>query len=235
MTDFDGTLSPVVEDRDTAVPLRGVTEALALLADRLGLVAVISGRPVSFLARALQPPANLVLAGLYGAERSKAGQVSVLPEVWSWRHEIARAVAEARGAAPPGLEVEDKGLSVALHSRRAPGTSGWARSWAESKAASSGLVARPGRLAVELLAPVTPDKGQLVSELGARFDAVCFVGDDTGDLPAFGALRRLRALGKSTVAVGVGSAEAPAELEAAVDVLVDGPGQVVELLRYLAV
>ncbi len=43
----------------------------------------------------------------------------------------------------------------------------------------------------ELRPPVPTDKGTVVTELAAGLAAVCFVGDDTGDLPAFEALRRL--------------------------------------------
>ena len=89
-------------------------------------------------------------------------------------------------------------------------------------------------LAVEVLPPVPIDKGAVVEELAGELGAVCFMGDDTGDLPAFDALGRLRAAGRTTVAVGVASSEQPAGLAEAADVLLSGPHQAAQLLAYLA-
>ena len=48
--DFDGTLSPIVDDPEAARPLEGIVELLEPLADRFAAVALISGRPADFLA-----------------------------------------------------------------------------------------------------------------------------------------------------------------------------------------
>jgi trehalose 6-phosphate phosphatase len=50
--DFDGTLSPIVEDPQAARPLEGIVELLEPLAARFAAVALISGRPAAYLARA---------------------------------------------------------------------------------------------------------------------------------------------------------------------------------------
>src|ERR1700728_2860204 len=71
--DFDGTLSPIVEDPVGARPLPGVPELLRRLAGRLALVAVVSGRPTTFLAEVLGAPAGVTLVGLYGLELALAG------------------------------------------------------------------------------------------------------------------------------------------------------------------
>ena len=56
--DFDGTLAAIVPDPRDAVPLPGVPELLADLATEFALVAVISGRPTSFLSAGwARPPA----------------------------------------------------------------------------------------------------------------------------------------------------------------------------------
>lgn len=47
--DFDGTLSPVVDDPEAARPLQGVVEMLGPLASRFAAVAIISGRPAAYL------------------------------------------------------------------------------------------------------------------------------------------------------------------------------------------
>ena len=50
-----------------------------------------------------------------------------------------------------------------------------------------------------------------------------FAGDDVGDLDAFAALDRLRASGLWTCGVSRGGKETPPEVEAAADLVVDGP------------
>ena len=69
--DYDGTLSPIVEVPEAAVPAPGAVELLDELISRYGTVAVVSGRSVDFLADRL--PAGLVLSGIYGLESRRDG------------------------------------------------------------------------------------------------------------------------------------------------------------------
>jgi trehalose 6-phosphate phosphatase len=234
ITDYDGTLASIVDDPERARPLPGARDVLAALAQRLGLVAVVSGRTVDYLCTQLGGLPGLVLVGLYGMERDEAGRRWRDPGALVWVEQLRSSAEAAEREAPDGVDVERKGLAFTLHARRRPEALSWAKSWAEARAAATGLLARPGRLAVEILPPVAVDKGTVVAELAAPLDAVCFVGDDAGDLPAFAALGRLRHAGKHTVAVGVRSAEMPEALAGAVDLLVDGPLQAVALLGALA-
>ena len=234
LTDYDGTLALVVEDRDKAVPLPGARGIISALADRFAVVAVVSGRPVGYLESQLGRIPKVTLVGLYGLERIENGELRVMNTAAQWEEVVASAATSVAQAAPPGLEIEMKGQTLVLHSRRAPETLQWARQWAAERASSSGLVAQSGRSSVELLPPVHLDKGTVVEELTGALSAVCFFGDDIGDLPAFRALRRLRSEGKTTIAVGVESPEQPDELANAVDLLVRGPEQALALLSSLA-
>jgi trehalose 6-phosphate phosphatase len=64
--------------------------------------------------------------------------------------------------------------------------------------------------------------------------AACFLGDDLGDLPAFDALDRLAARsGADVLRVAVRSEEAPPELLARADLVVDGPPGALALLEEL--
>lgn len=233
LTDFDGTLSLVTEDRDRAAPLPGAREALAVLGERLGLVAVVSGRPVSYLAAHFGDLEDVRLVGLYGLEQSFRGQTSFRQGAAQWRDAVAGGAAELSRRAPAGTEVEHKGLTLAVHFRQRPEVAGWVARWAAEWGRATGLVVQEGRMSVELLPPVGADKGAVVTELAADLGAVCFLGDDSGDLPAFAALGRMRAAGKATMSVGVASAEQPPGMAAAVDVLVDGPVEAVALLSWL--
>jgi trehalose 6-phosphate phosphatase len=234
VTDFDGTLAPIVEDPAHARPLPGVPEVLAKLSGSLGLVAVVSGRPVDYLASHLQGNPRLLLVGLYGLEREQGGRRVTSDRALEWASTIASEADAAEQAAPSGVKIERKGLSFSLHARQQVAALPWLLAWAARCASVTGLRAQPGRLSVELLPPVDIDKGAVVDELAEGLDAICFLGDDRGDLPGFEALRRQRQAGKHVVTVGVESREQPRQLARAVDYLVDGPEGALELLLDLA-
>lgn len=230
LTDFDGTLAPIVVDPATAAPLPGVPEVLARLARRFAVVGVVSGRPVSYLVDRLGE--GLWLAGLYGLEVFDRGQLVVSPAGERWRAVVAETTREA--VAELGSVVEDKGLSLVLHHRAAPDQESPLRAWAEDAAARTGLVVRPAKSSVELAPPVETDKGTVVARAAAGAAAACFFGDDVGDLAAFGALDRLAATGAHVVRVAVRGPEAPPELIGRADVVVDGPEGALALLSRLA-
>jgi trehalose 6-phosphate phosphatase len=234
LTDFDGTLSAIVDDPGAAVALPGVTAVLARLAARYAKVAVISGRPVAYLVEHLGPAPGLELVGLYGLERVSDGVPHQHPEAVRWRSVVDGVAAAAVLAAPAGIQVEHKGLAVTLHVRTAPALTGWIEAWAAQAAADTGLEALSGRRSIELRPPVAADKGTVVDELVAGLEAICYLGDDRGDLPAFAALARLAQQGRHTLAVAVASDEAPAELLAAADLVVAGPDGALALLEALA-
>lgn len=236
LTDFDGTLSPIVVNPDEAGPLPGVIEALSELAVRYGRVAVISGRPVRYLVEqlgAVEGP--LVLSGLYGLEEARRGEgrawdVTELPEATAWRGVVEQAADRADAELPEEVFVERKGLSVTLHWRRHATVAATAEAWAERAAAELGLGLHGGKKSAELRPPLDRDKGTVVMELAGSFRAACFMGDDVGDLPAFDALR---ALDGATVGVAVTSSEIDPRVLEAADVVVDGPERALAFLRQL--
>lgn len=238
ITDFDGTLSPIVEDPAAAGPIAGAVDALHALATVFGRVAVVSGRPVSFLRHRLEidlrPESSIVLSGLYGLEWLEDGTFRTEEAALSYRPAIDEVTRSAEQAAPPGVVVERKGLSVTVHVRTAPRHTEWARAWAVAAASTSGLSLHEGRQSFELRPPVDVDKGTVVASLIEGRRSACFLGDDHGDLPAFDALDRLAAsTAAEVVRVGVRSPEAPAELIERADMLVDGPEGSLRFLRSL--
>jgi trehalose 6-phosphate phosphatase len=233
--DFDGSLAPIVLDPAAAVPLPQARDVLARLATHLGRVAVVSGRPATFLRDALAIDA-VSYVGLYGLEQIVGGELVVDERVAPWLDAVARA-ADAADAELPGLRVERKGsTALTVHWRDQPDRGPEATAWAGAAADRFGLDAPlRGRMAVELRPPVPVDKGTTVRELARGSRAAAFAGDDAGDLPAFAALRELAAEGalEHAVTVGVASAESPAEVLAA-DVDVDGPAGLATLLGEVA-
>ena len=93
-------------------------------------------------------------------------------------------------------------------------------------------------MAIELRPPIDVDKADADRARSSTASTVgAFAGDDYGDLPAFAALARARsptAGCRRAVRIGVHSTEAPPELAAAVDVLVDGPAGLLALLTRVA-
>jgi trehalose 6-phosphate phosphatase len=233
--DFDGSLAPIVLDPGAARPLPAARAALARLVPALGRVAVVSGRPASFLHDAL-PIDGLDHVGTYGLERIVGGDVVLDERVRPYVDAVARAADEAE-AALPGLRIERKGeVAVTVHWREQPERGDDAARWAADAAQRLGLDAPlRGRMAVELRPPVPVDTGTTVADLARGMEVAAFAGDDAGDLPAFAALHALADGGAlaHAVSIGVTSDESPPAVHAA-DVVVDGPPGLATLLDALA-
>ena len=235
--DFDGTISEIVDDPAAARPVEGVAGLLADLADRLAVVAVVSGRSAHQLLEWLGP--DVEIWGSHGAERTLDGSVEVAETARPYLEVMSRVADEARGALRShGVVVEDKGVMLGLHYRRAEDTRRAARraeEVARDLAGQNDLLVGKGRMVVEIKPPVEFTKADVVRrrarELG--LEAAAFIGDDVVDLPAFDALDELARDGVATVRVGVDSSEAPAEVVDRADVVVDGPRGVVEWLSLL--
>ncbi|HEV2451419.1 MAG TPA: trehalose-phosphatase [Streptosporangiaceae bacterium] len=194
--DFDGVLAPIVADPATSAMPGRVTAVLARLAGPLGLLAVISGRPVDFLADRVRVP-GVRLLGSYGMEQIHDGILQMVPEVSPWLgpvREAGRTLTRLLDGSP-GLRVEEKSVSVAVHWRQAPDQAAAAsevRRVTARIAAETGLRLEPGKLVEELRPPVAVDKGSAVSALLAgeeNLATVAYAGDDLGDIPALRAVR----------------------------------------------
>ncbi len=239
--DFDGTLSVVVGDPDSAVLVPGALEALVEVSEVLSHVVVVSGRPASFLASRVGagPNGRIGLYGLHGVERWDGTKAVVAKAADAYRNRVAAAVAAAEQSGVEAMVVEDKTYSVTLHWRRAEAsgvasTAGLATRLGRRLAAENGLVVVTGKKSIELVAPIGIDKGTVVSELGARSAVVAYLGDDVSDLPAFGALDSLEASGATVARVAVSSNEAPPGLLDRADLVLDGPLDAGGLIAELA-
>ena len=250
--DYDGTLAPIVENPMQAKPQPGIIEALAKLAEQVGLVAIITGRPaqiaVSLAGLAGSAPdstpvdsltvKDLVVVGHYGMERwdARTGRLQTVeapPGVDRVRQELPSLLASLGLA---DADIEDKNLSLAVHVRRMPDP---VRAFAVIRdplmelASQADLAAEPGRFVIELR-PRGMDKGRALRQLAEDFGAqsVMFAGDDLGDVPAFDEVRRLRLEGVAGLAVCSGSAEVTRLAEQA-DLVVEGPPGVAALIEDL--
>jgi len=238
--DFDGTLSPIVDDPAAARAHPDALRALRRLAPLAGTVAVITGRaaPAAVELGGLDQVPGLIVLGQYGRQRWEAGTLTsppVPPGVETAREQLPGVLAAA--GSPAGVWTEDKGDALAVHTRRAAAPQqamDRLRGPLGDLADQTGLAVEPGRMVIELRPPGS-DKGQTLRTLArARSSAaVMYCGDDLGDVPAFRAVAELRGEGIPGLAVCSGSTEVTSLAELS-DLVVDGPGGVVELLDALA-
>jgi trehalose 6-phosphate phosphatase len=223
--DVDGTLAPIVARPELARVLPEILPTLDRLVRRLDVVAVISGRP-SDQVRELVEVDGIVIVGTHGLEEERPITNEALDEI--------RAAAAAVGA-----WVEQKGAAAAVHFRGLEDPEAAEAALAGRLtviAATHDLELVPGKRILELAPAGRPRKGGAVERIarGRELEAVLFAGDDVGDLDAFAALDRLGSLGVWTCAVASRGPGAPPEVEAAADLVVDGPTGIAALLAAIA-
>ena len=242
--DFDGVLSPIVDDPADAQPFPRVLQALADVAKRVGSAAIITGRPVSFLTSrdgfgALLAIPEFTIYGQYGRQRWDATSQTVTAAppgggVAAARQELTRLLRQPGMA--EGLWLEDKGSALAVHTRRTADPAAALAMLSEpvgDLARRHDLRVEPGKMVLEIRPPGV-HKGDVlrayVQDRAAR--SVLYAGDDLGDLSAFAVVDELGQHGVPGVKVCSGSAEA-VEVAQAADLVVDGPAGIAGLLEEL--
>ena len=247
VSDFDGTLSPIVDDPWGAsiLPLgRRALRSLAGLEDVH--VVVLSGRSSRDVAARVRV-GNVSYVGNHGMERAfvpRRGRPEALTaDVDEASHEAvhtAERVAEQmpRLIPEPWLVVEPKPPSVAFHWRQAPDVDGAARrvlAAAEELDPDHVLERFPGRRVLEMRPPGAVAKGQAFERIVQELEpgSVFMLGDDVSDAMAFRSLRELRSRGVTDgVAVAVQArAEVPAAVLEAADIVLASP---IDATRFLS-
>lgn len=246
--DMDGTLSPIVDDPTEAVIHPDAPSALLSVAEFVRTIAIVTGRPArqaitlgdldDLAVRMLEQGRELHVLGQYGNERWSATQRRIISPrpprgLSTFERELPGLLRQGDAA---DAWVEEKGLAVAIHTRRLSDPEAALERLeplVTHAAAGHGLTTEPGRHVLEVRASGM-DKGAAVRDLVDELDAggVLFCGDDLGDLEAFRAVIELRDQGLAGLLVCSGSSEETALRELA-DVVVDGPAGVVELLGRL--
>jgi len=228
--DFDGALAPVYDNPAAATLSAEVRPLLAgLAASGKVTVMVVSGRSAADL-RGRADLAGVIVAGNHGLEIAGPDWEHVDPAVGETRPAVAQLAAAL--AKPlegiPGVLVEEKGLSVAVHFRHvAPELHEAVRSAVHGVLSNSShpFVLTAGRLVYDLRPRVYWDKGALVKwvagHVGHQDALTVFVGGDPTDEEAFHALPD-----GVTVRVGCGP-------ETAAKYHLDGPDGVRKFLEWL--
>jgi trehalose 6-phosphate phosphatase len=213
--DIDGTLLEIAETPMSVRVEPGTIELLGRLQERLGgALALISGRPIADVDR-LFAPLRLPVAGQHGTERRDGDgrfhrHDAPLIALDRLRDAIARFAATT-----PGVLVEDKGLSIAVHYRRAPLYASRIREFLEEalRGSDDDLGLQAGKMVLEVK-PTGRNKGTAIAEFMAeppfagRIPA--FLGDDVTDEFGF---EVVSGRGGFSVKIGDGETGAPWRLE----------------------
>ena len=259
VSDFDGTLSPIVLEPTAAriVPAaRSALRRLARLAearpDRVRVV-VLSGRTARDVAGRVRVGGvayhgnHGIEAGTLGRgdrpERLEVASDAALEPFVPGASALGRAVARRLGS-PGWLFVEDKGPSVAFHFRQAPDPE-QARAAlleaieaVETEVGDHGLSAIDGRRVIELRPAEAGGKGTSVERLIERNrpGSVLAMGDDRTDAEAFAVVREARDAGRlDGLALAVlGARETPPEIHATADAALPDPAAAARVLTLVA-
>jgi trehalose 6-phosphate phosphatase len=234
-SDFDGTLSPIVDRPSRAVlhtDAPAALDKLACLRPRVQL-AFLSGRSIDDLAMRLPTGLpDVIFAGNHGLELRGAGVDWLHPIIAQARPALSALAAQVRNRIQcvVGAELEDKGAGLALHYRRVASVDlPRLLSAIEQIDLPRTIRRHDGGRVIEYRPDVEWDKGyalrRIMQHLGIPPWATIFLGDDTTDEDGF------RELNGQGIAVHVG-AESAVSLA---DFHARDPADAVKFLTALAV
>ncbi len=188
--DFDGTLAPIVRDPKAAA-MRARTGALLAKVAKLYPCAVISGRARADVLKKVHAIPLRAVFGNHGMEPS--------PKLRVWRRLATRWQARLTSELPPiaGLVIENKGVSLAVHYRKARARAEVRRLVLDAAAELRGTRIIEGKMVVNVLPAGAPDKGTALMSLRKRLrcESAIYVGDDDNDEDVFALARQIRLLG----------------------------------------
>lgn len=193
--DIDGTLLDLAPTPGDVVVPRSLPPRLDALRLRFGgALALVSGRALAGVDHLF--PGGHDAAGSHGVEWRLAGKTTILTVRWP---DEMTATVEAAARLLPGVRIERKPRSLALHFRDAPGSEQAVRALAEAaiRDAESPLGLLEGKAVIEIV-PLEADKGEAILRFmrappytGRR---PVFAGDDVSDESGFAAVNRLDGL-----------------------------------------
>lgn len=230
--DFDGTLSPTVDDPSAARALPEAIAAINSLATCTNTtVAIVSGRPLDGLRDVISVPENVVLVGSHGAE-SWVGGHETGPRLTADEHSLLESVCsavEVVAARYAGARVERKPSGCGLHTRLSSAQDGEAAR-RDALAAVANLTGaarvteRYGKDILEFMVR-SADKGTALEWLRelTSATAVIFLGDDVTDEDGF------QVLTSGDVGIKVGAGDSAAEYRIA------NPAEAAGVLEALAI
>jgi len=222
VTDYDGTIAPIVADPRRARPVPEVLDHLSALVTLTRRVAVLSGRSEESL-RGLVPVPGVDLIGENGIEALTADERARLREF--------RARATAAVARWPGVVIEGKPASVSVHFRSQPEVAIELEDALAKLIAGSGLMMVANRMVFD----IQSRRGSKVRTMcrlmqEVRPAAVLYAGDSRDDAHVHRCLKTART---ASLCIGIRSTEMPAGLFKNADLILEGPREMATLLGGL--
>lgn len=197
--DFDGTLAPIVENRDEASIDPQIRHTLENMAPHFRLTAVVSGRDLLDVKNRVNLD-HLYYLGSHGFEMCGPGEFSEQqPEAVTMLPQLEEAEKEAREQLKgfEGTDVERKRFAIALHYRQAgeEGEKAVLETVKKIANSSSDLKRSSGKKVAEIRPDIEWDKGKAISwlmnEVGVQkseFTPI-YIGDDITDEDAYREIR----------------------------------------------
>jgi trehalose 6-phosphate phosphatase len=207
LSDYDGTLTPIVSRPRDALLAPGVREKLASLAGNPAFrVGIISGRPLMEV-QVMVGIEGIYYAGNHGLEIEGPGLSYINPEAKAARAEMEDLAEEfsSRLSGIEGVIIEDKELSLSVHYRmvaedRRQEVIDVFRKVTAPKVKSGKIRVSSGKMVLEIRPPIDWHKGKAVETIeeqiyaasGGGAGTVIYLGDDTTDEDAFRIVQRPR-------------------------------------------
>ena len=188
--DFDGTLAPIVRDPDRAAMRPSTADLLIKVATRYPCV-VISGRARADVMKKVTSIPLRAVMGNHGMEPSRELRAARRLAA-GWHRQLASTLPPV-----PGLILEDKSVSLAIHYRRTRLPAEIRRLVLAAVACLDGTRVVEGKMVVNVLPANAPNKGTAVLRLRQRLrcESTIYVGDDDNDEDAFALAREGHLLG----------------------------------------
>lgn len=188
--DFDGTLAPIVRDRDRAALRPSTRKLLAELAVRYPCM-ILSGRARSDLRERLCGTGINAVIGNHGIEPWSAS-ATLENTVRRWLPLLRDKLGHLRG-----VDIENKRFSVAVHYRHAENSEQARRAIAATAETLDKVRLIGGKQVVNILPARAPHKGTALERhlTRSRCQRAIYVGDDDTDEDAFALADRRQILG----------------------------------------
>lgn len=237
ITDIDGTIAPTGLDILKARVTENNRRYFSILSKKLPLIAVISGRQ-SQAVKDMVDIENVVCIGHYGMEWWQNGRPELHPEAQKYYSDIRTLVTELEPLKlMEGVQIQDKDASLSIHYRMSPDQD--AAKEAIVRLLEKAMHIKKLRVVEDkkcfgILPPVDIDKGTTVDVLIEKYHlhSGIFLGDDTGDISAFKAIRKVRRDFRA-FAIAVTNEETPPEVLNEVDFTLEGVKETERLLEWL--
>jgi trehalose 6-phosphate phosphatase len=203
LLDFDGTLAEFHPDPDAPELSPERWDLLDRIGRQPGVsLGIVSGRRLDDLRARTRLPDRVYHAGLHGLEIEIDGRRTTHPDL-AWATERMEGLADCLRRLVvefPGVVIEDKGASVAVHTRQLPKES-YERVFARADVLAVPWIAEgrarrlEGSAVVEFLPNISGHKGEATKWITADLETklqrsawVAYIGDDITDEDAFRAI-----------------------------------------------